>query len=149
MDYSFNDRLILGVGAFVYSIATNRYLFLLRDGAKYAGYWGLVGGKVEHDELIMDALNREIQEEIGVNLKNKKSTPLDTYTSENRLFTFHTFFIAVGNEFVPMLNSESKGYCWVKIADVPHPLHPGVWKTYNFSVIQEKLKTLESLNKLS
>jgi 8-oxo-dGTP pyrophosphatase MutT (NUDIX family) len=136
----------LGVGSFIYSASTGRYLFLLRDGAKYAGYWGLAGGKVEHNELIMDALYREIQEELGMNLRNKKMIPIDTFTSESRTFTFHTFFISVGNEFVPTLNSESKGYCWVKLADVPHPLHPGVWKTYNFSVIQEKLKMLESLN---
>ena len=139
---------MLGVGAFIFSIATNRYLFLLRDGAKYAGYWGLVGGKVEHNELVMDALNREIQEEIGINLRNKKVVPIDTFTNDNRLFTFHTFFISVGTEFVPTLNTESKGYCWVNLADVPHPLHPGVWKTYNFSVIQEKLKIAEQLSRI-
>lgn len=146
MDNSSVNELTQAVGAFIFSTTTRRYLFLLRDGAKYAGYWGLTGGKVEQNEKILDAMNREIREEIGVDLSNKKPTPIDTFTSSNRKFAFHTFFISVVNEFVPTLNSESRGFAWVKLNDAPHPLHPGVWKTFNLPVIQEKLKIMEDIS---
>ena len=32
---------IEGVGAFIYSISTKRYLFLLRNSSKYSGTWAM------------------------------------------------------------------------------------------------------------
>jgi hypothetical protein len=49
----------------------------------------------------------------------------------------------VDKEFVPVLNEEHKGYCWVYIEDHPKPLHPGVWKTFNFDVVKDKLDTMD------
>jgi len=37
-------------------------------GKAYAGYWEFPGGKVEPDEAIIDALKREILEELGVDI---------------------------------------------------------------------------------
>ena len=54
---------IESVGAFIYCAKTQRYLFLLRNSSKYAGTWGVVGGKVEANEQIIESLAREIEEE--------------------------------------------------------------------------------------
>lgn len=133
------------VGALIYSKKTKRYLFLLRDGAKFAGSWGICGGKINGGERITEALYREIVEEVNVDLSQNKIIPIETFTSDNHHFVYYTFLISVDEEFVPQLNGEHRGYCWVNLVDHPRPLHPGVWRTFKFKVIVDKIATLEQL----
>jgi 8-oxo-dGTP pyrophosphatase MutT (NUDIX family) len=132
-------------GALVYCINTHRYLFLLRSGAKHAGSWGLVGGKLEAGETVAQALLREIAEEIGDVIPDPKLIPIEKFTSENKNFIYHTFLITVAEEFVPILNDEHSGYAWVPLQEHPKPLHPGVWRTFNFKSVIEKLHTIETV----
>lgn len=132
-------------GALIYCAKTKRYLFLLRNSNKHSGHWGIVGGKVEQGETVAQGLQREIREELGGVIKGAKIIPIEQYTSDNDKFVFHTFLISVDDEFVPELNNEHRGYCWVRLEDHPKPLHPGVWRSFNFSVIVDKLKTMESV----
>lgn len=134
-----------GTGALIFCTSTKRYLFLLRNSTKHNGSWGIVGGKVEHGETILQGLEREIQEELGGRINGAKTIPIEQYTSDNNKFVFHTFLISVDQEFVPELNHEHRGYCWVKIEDYPKPLHPGVWRSFNFTSIIDKLKTMEQV----
>lgn len=136
---------IVGCGALVYSKSTHRYLFLLRTQKKFKGSWGLVGGGVEAGETVRDALLRESIEEIGVNLAANKIIPLEQFTSDDQRFTYHTFLVPVDNEFVPVLNHEHKGYCWVHLDDYPKPLHPGVWRTFKFDSVVQKIRTVEGV----
>lgn len=136
---------IEGIGSFIYCTSTKRYLFLLRSNGKYAGTWGVVGGKSEFKETPMQTLFREIQEELGGTIKDPKIIPLEKFTSDNGKFVYQTYITPVDQEFVPILNHEHRGYCWVSLEDHPKPLHPGVWRTINFDVIAEKIKTLESI----
>lgn len=47
----------------------NELLFLLRKNTPFfSNRYGLIGGKVEDDESITDALIREIYEEIGITI---------------------------------------------------------------------------------
>jgi 8-oxo-dGTP pyrophosphatase MutT (NUDIX family) len=134
-----------GVGALVYARSTNRYLFLLRNKQRNAGHWGIVGGKVEPGETIIHGLIREIEEEIGQNFSKKKFIPLETFTADNRKFVYYTFLVDCDQEFVPTLNEEHRGYCWVELNDHPKPLHPGLWRSFNFDIVKKKIKTLESI----
>jgi hypothetical protein len=86
-----------------------------------------------------------VQEEIGVDLSQNKTIPIETFTSTDHKFVYYTFLITVNNEFVPELNYEHRGYCWVNLKDYPKPLHPGVWKTFNFSSVVDKIQMLESI----
>lgn len=129
-------------GALIYSTSTKRYLFLLRN-SKQSGTWGLVGGKVEAGETVITALMREMHEEIGGTIRDPKFIPIEKFTSDNKKFVYHTFVCPVDYEFVPELNTEHRGYCWVKLNDHPKPLHPGVWKTFRFDVVKNKLAVLE------
>ena len=134
----------IGCGALIYSRSTHRYLFLLRNQKRHAGSWGLVGGGVESGESPTAALQREIQEEIG-SISYEKVIPLEKFTSDNGTFEYHTYVIPVDAEFVPVLNDEHRGYAWTSIDDHPKPLHPGVWRTFNFRVVLEKIKTVENV----
>jgi 8-oxo-dGTP diphosphatase len=51
---------------------TNQYevLFAQRpEGKAYAGYWELPGGKIEAEETVLQALIREIDEELGIQIE--------------------------------------------------------------------------------
>ena len=88
---------------------------------------------------------REIHEEIGADYAKKKFIPLETFTSDNERFVYYTFLVTVDEEFVPVLNSEHRGYCWVELSDHPKPLHPGLWRSFNFDIVKKKIKTLENI----
>jgi len=143
--YNMSDTPLEGCGALIYARSSNRYLFLLRNKSKYAGSWGIAGGKIESGETVIQGLVREIQEEIGVDYTNRKFIPLETFTADNHKFIYYTFVVATDNEFIPKLNDEHRGYCWVELNDHPRPLHPGLWRSFNFDIIKKKIKTLESI----
>jgi 8-oxo-dGTP pyrophosphatase MutT (NUDIX family) len=134
-------------GALIYAKNTHRYLFLLRTSSKHRNSWGLVGGKVESGETIVQGLRREILEELGGEIKDAKIRPIEKFTSDNGQFCYHTFLIVVDDEFIPELNNEHDGYCWVPLEKYPKPLHPGVWRTFKFDVIINKIKTIEKIVK--
>jgi 8-oxo-dGTP pyrophosphatase MutT (NUDIX family) len=132
---------IESTGALIYCTLTSRYLFLLRNGNRYQSTWGLPGGKLEAGELVSAGLAREIQEELGGVIADSKLIPIETFTSDNGNFVYHTFLIPVEQEFVPFLNHEHRGYAWVQLDDYPRPLHPGVWRTIKFDTVAEKIRT--------
>jgi 8-oxo-dGTP pyrophosphatase MutT (NUDIX family) len=140
-----SDKHTEGCGALVYAKKTSRYLFLLRNKHRQQGYWGIPGGRIESGETVIQGLVREIQEEIGVDYAKKKFIPLETFTSDNNKFVYYTFLVTVEDEFVPALNAEHRGYCWVEMRDHPTPLHPGLWRSFNFDIVKKKIKTLESI----
>ena len=142
---SVDSSAIEGVGTFIYCVTTHRYLFLLRNSSKYAGTWGLAGGKIDAGEQLLETLHRELTEELGVDFSTAKVIPIEKFTSDKNNFSYHTLLLPVKEEFVPDLNHEHRGYCWVELGDYPKPLHPGVWRTVNFKEVIAKIKTLESI----
>ena len=137
--------MLSSTGALIYCTKTHRYLFLLRNSNRHSGSWGIVGGKVEAGETVIQGLHREIREELGGEIKDAKIIPIEQYTSDNDKFVFHTYLISVDEEFVPVLNHEHRGYCWVPLDDHPKPLHPGVWRSFKFAAILDKIKTMETV----
>ena len=133
------------VGVWFYSIATERYLYLLRNDKKYNNTWGLPGGKVESGETLLTAIERECSEELGAMPDYVKLVPLTQFTSADEQFVYHTFFCCVSNEFQPTLNNEHLGYAWIDSGQWPKPMHPGLWNTVNFDSVQEKIASVKQL----
>jgi len=125
-------------GIFFYCKNTYRYLYLLRTDNHPS--WSMPGGKIEADETLLEGLERECNEEMQIFDKDWKLVPIQKFVNGN--FTYHTFFCEVDKEFTPVLNNEHCGYAWVGENQYPKPLHPGLFNTVNFDVVQEKLNTL-------
>ena len=122
---------------------TQRFLFLLRTQGRTAGTWGLAGGKKEPgDNTAYDALQREIQEEIGFLPNINKTVPIEWYESKDELFYYNTYVLIVDEEFIPKLNKEHSGYCWVSIDNWPKPLHTGLKTTLSSRTTKAKIQTI-------
>ena len=105
---------------------TKRILLNLRsEEVSYPNTWSFWGGKIEKGELPLDALRRELKEEMGFVPPMEKLNPLDTYQSKDNGFKYYTYVIVTPKEFIPTLNDESNGYAWIKIGHYPKPLHNG------------------------
>lgn len=126
-------------GIFFFSKFTKRYLYLLRND-RNSPSWSIPGGKVENNETLLQTLTRECNEEMQFNILNLKLIPIQQFV--NREFTYHTFFCLIEKEFIPILNDEHLGYAWVECKSYPKPLHPGLFNTINFEIVQQKLQTI-------
>jgi 8-oxo-dGTP pyrophosphatase MutT (NUDIX family) len=116
----------MGVGTLIVSTKTRRVLLNLRAPHKtHAMQWALFGGMVEKDEQPKDALMRELTEEMGFIPDIEKLYPFDVYQSRDGHFKYYSFVAVVVDEFVPELNNESCGYCWIDLGEWPKPMHQG------------------------
>lgn len=135
--------MITASGCLILALDTGRVLLQQRGSkSSHARTWAFFGGKGEPDERPMETLLRELEEEIGILPDVQKIYPLHKFTSPDHNFEYHSFVVSVYEEFIPQLNSESDGYCWVKIGNWPRPLHPGVKaQLYNKEFVK-KIKTV-------
>lgn len=133
-----------GVGAIILSENTGKVMTVLRSAREtYPNTWTFAGGKVEQDETPVDALRRELEEELRLT-KIKKITPLHRYQSRSKDFIYDTFVVLVNKEFAPDLNWENSGYAWTSIDSLPNPLHPKARKMISSSRLIKKFKNFYS-----
>ena len=132
------------VGVWFYSLDTQRYLYLLRNDTRHPSTWGLPGGKAEANETLMDAMQRECREELGMFPDYIRLIPLEQFTSVDGAFTYHTFFCCVALEFRPTLNDEHLGYAWIDSLTWPRPMHPGLWNMINFDEVKAKIESIKT-----
>ncbi len=137
------------VGIWFYAMDTERYLYLMRNDVKNPNTWGLPGGKVDAGESLLDAIQRECQEELGAMPDYIKLMPIEQFTSSDGRFHYHTFFCTVAKEFHPCLNSEHRGYAWIDSDTWPKPMHPGLWNTVNFQEITDKIRSIRQQFQIS
>lgn len=130
------------VGVWFYSLDTRRYLYLMRRDHKHPGSWGLPGGKCHEGESLLETLQRECQEEIGLWPDYITLAPLEQFTSPDGNFIYHTFFCGVAKEFLPTLNREHQGYAWIDSLTWPRPMHPGLWNTVTLDSVRSKIDVL-------
>lgn len=113
-------------GAIFLSVHTGRVMMCLRSSlASHSEKWGFIGGKIENNENILQGLSRELIEEIGFVPTFLKVVPFDHFVSPDNRFEYSSILIVTPNEFIPVLNYENSGYCWVEPGKWPKPLHPG------------------------
>jgi 8-oxo-dGTP pyrophosphatase MutT (NUDIX family) len=139
------EQIICSGGLFL-AKDTKRFLLLLRTHGKTAGTWGLVGGRKEPcDSTAVEALTREISEEVGKTPIIRKIVPLELFTSNDQKFQYNTYVLIIDKEFIPTLNDEHSGYAWCSFDLWPKPLHKGVKNSFTNRVIRAKLELLLDL----
>ena len=113
-------------GCIFISIKTKRIMLGLRSSSVSNPHiWSFVGGKIEDGETILQGVSRELREEIGFIPTYQSVLPIDIFRSTDGKFTYHSFAVIVGKEFMPRLNHENSGYGWFKVDGLPKPLHSG------------------------
>jgi 8-oxo-dGTP diphosphatase len=81
--------------------------------------WAFPGGKVEKDEELIEALSREIQEETGLTITNKKTYISDyTYPRPDNTSTIGICFLVETNNNQVNLNNEFTEYKWIFPKDI-------------------------------
>jgi 8-oxo-dGTP pyrophosphatase MutT (NUDIX family) len=76
------DRKI--AGGFIFSTDNKLLLCKMAPGGAYAGLWVVPGGGIEDGESPVQALAREIQEEVGLSLANAKVALLPGNSTDER-----------------------------------------------------------------
>ncbi|PRO65583.1 NUDIX hydrolase [Alkalicoccus urumqiensis] len=87
------------------------------------GWWYPPGGKMESEELVTEAVEREVYEETGLTIKAPELrgvlthlvTDGDSYTEKRTMFLFHAASFT-GNA---KLQSKEGELSWMKIEDLP------------------------------
>lgn len=123
------QRPITVVAAGILIDSEGRYLLGQRpEGKPYAGYWEVPGGKVEQGESIFQALQRELREELGI----------DIHTSEELTVLEHDYPHAYVRLYVSIIREwsgtpkgcEGQALSWELItSESPsvEPLLPAAW----------------------
>tara|TARA_B100000900_G_scaffold414699_2_gene442107 strand:- start:1360 stop:1839 length:480 start_codon:yes stop_codon:yes gene_type:complete len=143
-----NIHLITAAGGLFLALDTGRVCLQQRSQhTSHPKTWAFWGGKAEPKERPIETLLREFEEEIGSLPDVQKIHPLHIFKSKNNQFEYHTFIVAVYEEFIPILNNESDGYCWVKIGNWPRPLHPGSKNILYEKRISKKIGTIYNRHK--
>lgn len=100
-------------------------LLFLQYARKHVGCWGVPGGKIEENELPIDAAKRELFEETGIDLKlESKIHPIGKlyYRKPDIDYVFHMFHIHLPDNPAITLSDEHLDFIWQPI-DLLEDLH--------------------------
>lgn len=133
------NRPITEVAAGVLLDAEGRYLLGQRpEGKPYAGYWEVPGGKIENGETVFAALQRELQEELGINIESSEELVVLEHDYPHAYVRLHVSIIRKWSG-IPR-GCEGQLLSWQLLRDtVPtvEPLLPAAWP------MLEKLRLLK------
>ena len=117
-------------GIMIINRNTNNILLLKRSKTStFSGYWTFLSGGMNKGESPIDAIKREIIEEIVVNPNKISFKFFKTYNDTNSIY--NVFIGEVDNEFKCLLNDENEEYGWFNINNLPTPLFPNLISKLN------------------
>jgi len=142
------------IGAGTLFMARDTCRFMIQKRSRFVNEphtYGIVGGKVDEEETIEDALNREIEEETEYE-GSVDFIPAYIYETPTKSFRYHNFLGIVDNEFVPQDSWESDGYKWLELDKIKemNNLHFGLelfLKNSNDLLKREERKCIRNLYK--
>lgn len=101
-----------------------RFLLTSRPvGKPYAGYWEFPGGKLEPGESVAQALKRELQEELGIEIGAVHPWKVELVDYPHALVRLH--FCKVFEWSGTLEMRESQSYSWEQLPVQSAPILPG------------------------
>lgn len=121
-----NKRFGLGVFCMIFNKDFSKILLVKRNEEKrkkFGADWGNIGGKIEFGEKSIQAVTREIKEEIGVKLNPKKLKLLEIKEMPNFFIDVHgiqfIYATSINEKEKIIINDESDEYRWFNIKNLP------------------------------
>jgi 8-oxo-dGTP pyrophosphatase MutT (NUDIX family) len=117
------------VGAFVFN---DKGEVLLVKSRKWFGKWGIPGGKIHYGEKMVDALKREVREEVGISVKDARPLALwdcvfsKQFFNKKAHFVFIDFACRISGRKQPKADGDELQECkWVSLEKaLKMPLEP-------------------------
>jgi len=124
-----DQRPVTEVAAGILLDTQGRYLLGQRpEGKPYAGYWEVPGGKIEKGESVFEALKRELQEELGIEIESSEELTVLEHDYPHAYVRLHVSVIRQWSG--TPVGCEGQALSWEPIsAKTPsvEPLLPAAW----------------------
>jgi 8-oxo-dGTP diphosphatase len=118
------DRAITLVAVGVLFQPDGRFLLTTRPpGKAYAGYWEFPGGKLESGETVVQALTRELHEELGITIQDAMPWKTERIDYPHALVELH--FCKVFQWVGELQMKEGQQFSWQRLPVEVVPLLPG------------------------
>ncbi|MEA9598701.1 NUDIX domain-containing protein [Polynucleobacter sp. AP-Sanab-80-C2] len=132
------NRPVTEVAAGILLDQSGRYLLGQRlEGKPYAGYWEVPGGKIEKGESVFEALKRELQEELGIDIHASEELTILEYDYPHAYVRLH---VSIIREWIGTPKGcEGQSLSWQLLSSEKpsvEPLLPAAWP------MLERLKAL-------
>ncbi len=135
-------KIILAVGAFI--VNSKKQILIAKKSPHEkvdGGLWTVPGGKVSQNESILDALKREVKEEVGLTIKTYHWIGEDVFENNGYWFHGQHFLCTVKKSSPVILEKNLLDYLWISKKDLKNfEFHPNIRRR-----LQKQL--LEILNK--
>jgi 8-oxo-dGTP diphosphatase len=124
-----DQRPITEVAAGILLDEQGRYLLGQRPiGKPYAGYWEVPGGKIEKGESVFQALKRELQEELGIEIESSEELTVLEHDYPHAYVRLHVSVIRQWSG-IPV-GCEGQALSWEFLTEKTpsvEPLLPAAW----------------------
>ena len=91
----------------------NKFLATQRGYGEFEGLWEFPGGKIEQEESHIEALKREIREELGIEIEVNRYLCTIEYDYPSFHLTMHTYMCEKASGNIEL--REHKSSCWLTI----------------------------------
>jgi 8-oxo-dGTP diphosphatase len=131
------DRAAVEVAVGVLVRADGAFLLTSRPAGKaYAGYWEFPGGKLEAGESVEQALRRELQEEIGINIAAAEPWKVELVDYPHALVRLH--FCKVVDWTGELQMREAQTFAWQQLPVQVAPVLPGTIPVLDWFAAERK-----------